>query len=97
MHADNLDKLVPVFEALCQSLSDQQKKAADKIFGPWFAVGVASCFGRTEPDGRVVLKKKIHAMPRVRGLLKGEKEVNYKKVAIWIATRRLLLVAAGPR
>jgi periplasmic protein CpxP/Spy len=31
-HADNLNKLVPVFEALYQSLSDQQKKAADTVF-----------------------------------------------------------------
>jgi periplasmic protein CpxP/Spy len=31
-HADNLDKLVPVFEALYQTLSDQQKKAADTAF-----------------------------------------------------------------
>ena len=32
VHADNLNKLVPVFEALYQSLSDQQKKAADTVF-----------------------------------------------------------------
>jgi protein CpxP len=32
VHADNLDKLVPVFEALYQALSDQQKKAADTVF-----------------------------------------------------------------
>lgn len=31
-HADNLEKLVPVFEALYQTLSDQQKKAADTAF-----------------------------------------------------------------
>ena len=31
-HADNLDKLVPVFEALYQTLSDQQKKLADTAF-----------------------------------------------------------------
>ena len=32
VHADNLDKLVPVFEALYRSLSDRQKKAADTVF-----------------------------------------------------------------
>ena len=32
VHAENLSKLVPVFEALYQSLSDQQKKAADTVF-----------------------------------------------------------------
>ena len=31
-HAENLNKLVPVFDALYQSLSDQQKKAADAVF-----------------------------------------------------------------
>ena len=31
-HADNLEKLVAVFEALYQTLSDQQKKAADTTF-----------------------------------------------------------------
>jgi len=31
-HADAVAKLVPVFDALYQSLSDQQKKAADAIF-----------------------------------------------------------------
>jgi protein CpxP len=31
-HAERLNKLVPVFETLYQSMSDQQKKAADKVF-----------------------------------------------------------------
>jgi hypothetical protein len=31
-HAENLNKLVPVFEALYQILSNQQKKAADTVF-----------------------------------------------------------------
>jgi hypothetical protein len=31
-HADDLYKLIPVFEALYQSLSDKQKKAADAVF-----------------------------------------------------------------
>lgn len=32
VHGENLNKLVPVFDALYQSLSDQQKKAADTFF-----------------------------------------------------------------
>ena len=32
VHADNLEKLVPVLEALYQTLSDQQKKLADTAF-----------------------------------------------------------------
>jgi len=31
-HGEALTKLVPVFDTLYQSLSDQQKKAADKVF-----------------------------------------------------------------
>ena len=31
-HAENLSKLVPVFDALYQTLSDQQKKNADIVF-----------------------------------------------------------------
>jgi hypothetical protein len=31
-HGEALSKLVPVFDTLYQSLSDQQKKAADKVF-----------------------------------------------------------------
>ena len=31
-HGEALTKLVPVFDALYQSMSDQQKKAADKVF-----------------------------------------------------------------
>ncbi len=31
-HAEGVSKLVPVFETLYQSMSDQQKKATDKVF-----------------------------------------------------------------
>ncbi|HTP81526.1 MAG TPA: Spy/CpxP family protein refolding chaperone [Alphaproteobacteria bacterium] len=33
-HADGLNKLLPAFDALYQSLSDKQKKAADAAFVP---------------------------------------------------------------
>jgi periplasmic protein CpxP/Spy len=32
-HGEALNKLVPVFETLYRSMSDQQKKVADKVFG----------------------------------------------------------------
>jgi protein CpxP len=49
--ADNLKRLVPALEALYASLSEQQKRAADKLFGSTPPSGAPASGGQGRPKG----------------------------------------------